>query len=150
MKPRVFAWTAAAAVLFFTIAAADLGLRSRSALNEARRQELWRDTPSLKKEYYDGLLDKQLLLLKDEAASAGLKPEGMESRASLLRAERDLYMSESSAKLACTWYKTAAEEFSSPLNPWAARARERLPAAREAWRAELAANGLKPAPEMME
>ena len=147
--PRVLKWTALAAVLFFTAAAADLGLRSRSALTEARRQELWRDNPFLKKEYYDGQLEKKLNLLKAETAADKLKPEEAEEKASLLRTERDFYQSESSAKLAFIWYRTAAEEFPSPLNPWAARAAARLPAAREAWRAELAAKGMNADPRLI-
>ena len=146
---RILKWTALLAVLFFTAAAADLGLRSRSALLEARRQELWRDTPSLKKEYYDRQLEKKLAGLKEGTAAAP-RPEETEEKASLLKAERDLYLSESSAKLAYLWYKTAAEEFPSPLNPWAARAARRLPAAKEAWRAELAAKGLKVEDRMLE
>ncbi|PIU19598.1 MAG: hypothetical protein COT18_06660 [Elusimicrobia bacterium CG08_land_8_20_14_0_20_59_10] len=142
MKPgklRLAAWTALTAVLFFSAAAADLGLRSRSALLEARKQELWRDTPRLKELHYNGLFEKKLLLLKENAGR--LTPEEMERRESLLKAERDLYISGSSAKLAYTWYKTAAGEFASPLNPWAAEAGKNLEAARDAWRSELAAAG---------
>lgn len=140
-KPRLAVWTALTAVLFFSAAAADLGLRSRSALLEARRQELWRDNPTLKELYYDGLFEKKLRQLKESAVAGRLTPEETQRQESLLKAEKDLYISGSSAKLAYTWYKTAAGEFTSPLNPWAAEAGKSLEAAREAWRAELAAAG---------
>ncbi|HBA60716.1 MAG TPA: hypothetical protein DCZ92_07835 [Elusimicrobia bacterium] len=139
MRPatlRLAAWTALTAVLFF-LAAADLGLRSRSALLEARQQELWRDNPSLKKRYYDAGLEDKLLALKKRAGSGELAREEAARQEALLRAERDLYVSESSARLAYTWYKTAAEDFPSPLNPWAAEAAKSLPSARKAWQAEL-------------
>jgi len=130
-------------MLFFVAAAADLGLRSRAALLEARRHDLWSANPGLKAEYYGSLYKKKLARLDKELAAGRLKKGSAGQQADLLKSERDFFLAESSAKLALLWYKTAAERFASPLNPWAARARERLPAAREAWRAELAAKGLR-------
>lgn len=144
------ALAACAAILFFAGAAADLGLRSRAALQEARRHELWSATPQLKAEYYGGLLEKGLARLDKELSAGRIGKEKAEQQAALLKAERDFLLAESPAKLAVLWYKTAAEKFASPLNPWAAQARARLPAAREAWRAELAAKNLKAEDWMLE
>ena len=137
------ALAACAAILFFAAAAADLGLRSRAALHEARRQDLWRASPRLKTEYYNGLLEKELARLDKGLAAGRTGKEKAGQQAALLKAERDFRLAESPAKLAWLWYKTAAGKFDSPLNPWAAQARARLPAAREAWRAELAKQNLK-------
>ncbi|HNW44584.1 MAG TPA: hypothetical protein PKI19_08770 [Elusimicrobiales bacterium] len=134
---------ACAVILFFTAAAADLGLRSRSALRTAQRCELWVKTPALKAEYYESLYKAKLARLDAGLASGRLNKEQAAQQADLLRTERDFQLEESSAKLAWLWYKTAAGKFKSPLNPWAAQARARLPAALAAWRAELAAKKIK-------
>jgi len=141
--PRSLTWAALAALVFFLLAAGDLALRSREALAEARRQEAWRDNPALKTAYFEADLRKKELALAREAEKGGVTTEGAARSAALLAAEKDFHIAESSAKLAYAWYKTAASEFSSPLNPWAARAKAGLPAALAAWRAELAAKNIK-------
>jgi hypothetical protein len=140
---RPLIWAALAAPVFFLLAAGDLALRSREALLEAHKHEMWRDKPALKTEYFEADFRKKLRALENEDAKNGTSPENTARAAALLAAEKEFRLSESSAKQACVWYKTAASEFSSPLNPWAARAKARLPAALAAWRAELAAGNIK-------
>lgn len=148
--PRLLVWAALAAPAFLLLAAGDLALRSRCALDEARRQESWRDAPALKARYFEALCRKRLEALAADAAAGKISKESAARAASLLAAERDFRVSESSAKMAYVWYKTAAGEFSSPLNPWAGQARAKLPAAQAAWRAELDAQGIKAEPWMTE
>jgi hypothetical protein len=122
-------------LVFLALAAGDLALRSRSALLEARRHELLRDDPAAK------------------AAWAEAEFPGKNSgtrEAALRETEKNFLLTESSAKLAYLWYKTAAEEFRLPFNPWAAEARRRLPGALEAWKAELKAAGVKAEPWMLQ
>lgn len=148
--PRILVWAAIAAPAFLLLAAGDLALRSRSALAEAGRQDAWRDAPALKAGYFEDSCRKRLDALEAAAAAGRITGESAAREAVLLKAERDFRVSESSAKMAYVWYKTAAEEFPSPLNPWAKRAREKLPGALAAWRAELAAQGIKAEPWMTE
>lgn len=148
--PRILAWAAIAAPAFFLLAAGDLALRSRSALAEARRQESWRDAPALKAGYFEDSYRRQLAALDTETASGKLTAEAAVRARTLLTSQKDFRFSESSAKMAYVWYKTAAGEFSSPLNPWTKQAREKLPGALAAWRAELAAQGIKAEPWMTE
>ena len=148
--PRILVWAALAAPAFLLLAAGDLALRSRSALQEALRQESWRDAPALKARYFEDLCSRKLGALQADVAAGRTSRESSARAAALLTAERDFRVSESSAKMAYVWYKTAAGEFSSPLNPWAKRARERLPGALAAWRGELAARGIKAEPWMTE
>ncbi|OGS13571.1 MAG: hypothetical protein A2234_01630 [Elusimicrobia bacterium RIFOXYA2_FULL_58_8] len=145
-----FLLAACAAILFFAAAAVDLGLRSRAALRQAQLHALWSATPGLKTAHYDGLLKEQLALLEKETAAGRLDRARAERQAAVLKAESDFHLAESSAKLSWIWYRTAAEKFSSPFNPWAAQARARLPAATEAWRAELAAKKIKAGDWMLE
>ncbi|MHB0995468.1 MAG: hypothetical protein ACYC2I_03760 [Elusimicrobiales bacterium] len=130
---RATALAALAAGAFLFLAAADLALRSRSALAEARKYEA---------------MAAETLPPADEpddagagTAEAGRGRDLREARASFLRAQ-------SSRKLAYIWYKTAAEDFNFRGNPWAAEARAKLPGALAAWRAELAASGVKAEPWM--
>lgn len=148
--PRSLTWAALAVPAFFLIAAGDLALRSREALLEARRQEAWRDNPALKTEYFEADFRKKTLVLARKTEKGAITAESAARSAALLAAEKEFMIAESSAKLAYAWYKTAASEFSSPLNPWAARAKARLPGALAAWRAELAARNIRFEPWMTE
>jgi hypothetical protein len=125
---RAAALAALAAGAFLSLAAADLALRARSALKEAERYGSLAAAPA--------------------PAAPSPSPAGRER--DLLEARRDYLASQSPAKMSYIWYKSAAEDFAFPGNPWAARARARLPGALAAWRADLAARGVKAEPWMTE
>jgi hypothetical protein len=140
---RYTALAAAAAGAFFLLAAADLGLRGRGAFERARQHAAWRDNAPAKAEHYARLYAQRAAEIKTQAEGGKLSAEQAERALTLAEAERDLSVSESSAKLAVLWYRSAAEDFGSPFNRWAAPARRELPAALAAWRAELKAQGVK-------
>lgn len=148
--PRPAAWIAIAVPAFFLLAAADLGLRARGALAEAERHARWNADPAGKAAHFDGLLAARREEIKRDAAAGKLAPEQAAREEALAAAERDFRVSESSAKQAVLWYRTAAREFRSPLNPWAAKAEKALPAALAAWRAELKSKGVKAEDWMLE
>lgn len=148
--PRILVRAAIAAPAFLLLAAGDLALRSRSALQEARRQEAWAAAPALKAGYFEAECRKKLDALKADAAAGKISKESAARAAALLTTEKDFRINESSAKMAYVWYKTAAGEFSSPLNPWEKQARRRMPGALAAWRSELAAQGIKAEPWMLQ
>lgn len=131
---RITALAALAAGAFLLLAAGDLALRSRSALLRAEQEEYWRANPAAKAAHFEDEFAKK---------SAGAAQEAAARAADLRAAEKEFRLSESSAKMAYLWYKTAAEDFNFPGNPWAAKARAALPGALAAWRAELAAKGIK-------
>ena len=135
---------AIAAALFFGAAALDLGLRSKDALQRARRYEAWAAAPAQKRAFCDALLNGKTAAARADLAAGRISAEEAARRVALAETEAEFIAGESSAKLAWIWYRTAAEKFPSPLNPWAAEARARLPAAKAAWLAELAAAGLEP------
>lgn len=145
-----FILAACALIAFFAIAAADLALRSRAALRAADLHALWQANPLLKTRHYTSLYEKDLSTLTRSLSSGSITKETAERQAALIKSERDFHLAESSAKLSWLWYKTAAEKFNSPLNPWAALARKQLPAAKASWRAELSAQGLKTEDWMIE
>lgn len=144
------AWIAIAVPAFFFLAAADLGLRSRGALAEAERHARWRDNPSEKAAWFGAAYDSAVAGIKKDEAAGRLAPEQAARAEALAAAERDFRMAESSAKQAVIWYRTAAREFRSPLNPWSSTAERALPAATEAWRAELKASGARAEDWMLE
>lgn len=147
---RPAAWIAIAVPAFLLLAAADLGLRSRGALERAERHALWRDHPEAKAAHFKELFDRKAADIEAGAAAGRLSAEAAARELTLAAAERDFLISESSAKQAYTWYRTAARDFSSPLNPWAGRAERELPAALAAWRAELEHGGARLEPWMLE
>jgi len=136
---RPAAWIALAVPAFFLLAAGDLALRSRGALLRAEREEAWRDNPAAKASYFEARFARETAGEKAGKAAPGTAPR----ETVLNETEKEFLISESSAKMAYIWYKTAAEDFYFPMNPWAAKARARLPAALAAWRAELAGKGVK-------
>jgi hypothetical protein len=147
---RPAAWIAIAVPAFLLLAAADLGLRSRGALARAEQHARWRDYPAEKAAHFDNLFDGKAADIDAGAAAGRLTAEAAARELTLAAAERDFLISESSAKQAYTWYRTAARDFSSPLNPWAGRAERELPAALAAWRAELERGGARLEPWMLE
>ena len=146
---RRTALAALAAGAFLLLAAGDLALRSRSALLKAEQEEYWRANPAAKAAHFEAEYSGRAAQ-KEKAAGAQANPETAARAADLRAAEKDFRLSESSAKMAYIWYRTAAEDFNFPGNPWAARARARLPGALNAWRAELAAKGIKAEPWMLQ
>jgi len=145
---RSAALAAVAAGAFLLLAAGDLALRSRSALLEAEKQEQWAGTPALKTAALEAEFGAKLAAL--ERGAGGISAEELERSKDLLAAQKHFNLAESPQKLAYLWYKTAAEDFNFPANPWAAAARRKLPGALAAWRAELAARGVKAEPWMTE
>ena len=146
---KVRAWAAIAVPAFFLLAAGDLALRSRGALLRAEREEAWRDNPAAKAAYFEEQYARETAPGK-AAAAAPPSPENAARELNLRKAGKEFRVSESSAKMAYIWYKTAAGDFYFPINPWAARARAKLPAALAAWRTELAAKGVKAEEWMVE
>jgi len=140
---RPAARIATAVLGFFLLAAGDLALRSRGALLRGDEHALWRDNPGRKAAHYEALFKQRASAIEADSAAGALTKEQAGRASALAAAERDFFISESSAKLAYTWYRTAASDFSSPFNPWAAKAKEKLPDALAAWRVELAAKGVK-------
>lgn len=140
---RPAAWIALAVPAFFLLAAGDLALRSRGALERARRQAVWRDNPAAKAGHFAALYSARSAAIRAEAAAGKLSQEQAARAESLAAAEKDFSLAESSAKQAVIWYRSAAGDFSAPFNPWAKEAARELPAALAAWRAELAAKGVK-------
>ena len=54
------------------------------------------------------------------------------------------------AKLAYAWYESAATLFTPPESKWSRMAREKMPAAKERWKAELRAKGIPFTDEMLQ
>lgn len=153
MASPALRWTtraALAALVFFLLAAADLALRSRGALARAEQEMAWAADPAAKAAWYGAVYAGKAEKVKKDLAAGRLTPAAAARADALLQAERDFRISESSAKMAFIWYRSAAEEFRSPLNPWSARAAAAMPRALAAWKAELAAAGVKAAAWQMQ
>ena len=140
---RYTAWTASAVLAFFLLAAGDLALRARSALKRGDRFYAWVSAPEEKKAYFNGLYDRRAEGLRGEAEAGRLTPAEAARLTDLAAAERDFRLKESSAKQAYFWYRTAAEDFRSPFNLWAAEASLKAAEALSAWKEELRRDGVR-------
>jgi len=70
----------------------------------------------------------------------------------VLRA-RDAYLkgeAASSGQMAYVWYETAATLYTPPASKWSLLAREKMPAAKARWKAELKARGIPVDDAMLE
>ncbi|MDA8131467.1 MAG: hypothetical protein M0011_08200 [Elusimicrobia bacterium] len=139
---RYTAWTALAVLAFFLLAAADLALRSRSAMKRGDKFYYWLTRPDDKKAYFDGLYKSRAEKITRDAEAGRLSAAETARQTELAAAERDFRLQESSAKQAYIWYRTAAEDFRSPLNPWAAEASAKADSALAAWKEELKRRGV--------
>ncbi|MBI4347798.1 MAG: hypothetical protein HY553_13160 [Elusimicrobia bacterium] len=134
---------AAVAAILAAAVYADIAARAYSACLEGERYLEWHRRPDLQREHWDAWLKGRREAFEAERRRGALTEEELAWRLRLARAERDERVSESALKYAVRWFETASDLFSTPPSPWSRRARERLGPAREAWRAELAAKGIR-------
>ena len=140
---RYTAWTALAVLAFFLLAAADLAMRSRSALKRGDLFHSWLAHPGDKRAYFERAYRERAAEIRRDAEAGRLSEADASRLTALAAADRDLRLGESSAKQAYFWYRTAAEDFRSPLNPWAAEASAKADSALAAWKEELRAAGVR-------
>ena len=121
----------------YGIAYVDLVLRARSAYYEGEKYLQWDRNPTLKKNYFDGVLaEKERKLRKQFDAGRLTQPE-LDQKLELARFERDERVSESSLKYAYTWFQTAVELFTPPESRWVVLCRAKMAETRELWKKEL-------------
>lgn len=134
---------AAVAAILAAAVYADIAARAYWACREGERYLEWHRRPELQREHWDGWLKGREAAFEARRRRGEMNEEELAWRLRLARAERDERSSESPLKYAVRWFETAVDLFSTPPSPWSRRARERLGPAREAWRLESAAQGLR-------
>ena len=143
MKLKHLIFSLCAAAFFLSAAYLDLVLRAKSAYLEGEKHMAWVKTPSLKKDFFDGVFSTRLRALEAERAAGRLSGPDFEDKKNLLLAEHSFKAGESSAKYAYLWYKTAGTDFSPPVTRWTRLARQKAPEALALWKAELKAGKIE-------
>ena len=138
-------WVRAASLTLFCVAAVyamiyvDVTMRARSAYLEGEKYWQWSENPALKKAALDGEFQKRKLGLDAGLAKGKLTQDEYNKQLDIAGVNRDERMSESSIKYAYIWYQTVVELFSPPESKWVKLSREKMPKAKEMWKAELRA-----------
>jgi len=138
-------WVKIASLAVFCIAAVyamiyvDVTLRARSAYLEGEKYWQWNENPALKKAALDDEFQRQKSALDAKLAKGKLTQDEYNKQLDIAGVNRDERMSESSIKYAYIWYQTVVELFSPPESKWVKLSREKMPKAKEMWKAELRA-----------
>lgn len=127
------------AALMYGMVYADLVLRARHAYMEGEKYMRWNEHPEEKAAFFDAQLKDRTAELDAELAAGKLGKDEHDLKVELAQFERDEGVRESSLKYAYVWYQTAVELFSPPESRWVVLSREKMKAAKEAWKAELRA-----------
>ena len=141
-----------AVVIMYTLIYFDVVSRAKEAYQEGEKYSQWHENPQLKKQMLENqfLQEKQKLGRRLRPALADklfgvrqINQEEYDRLIAALRFDTDRQMGESSLKYAYVWYQTVVELFTPPESKWVKLARQKMPVAKEKWKAELRSKGIK-------
>jgi hypothetical protein len=117
----------------------DVVMRAHEAYEQGEKYWRWAEHPEARKAALDDKLAADKRRLDEDFAKGKVSKEEYARNTELLQFDHDQALQESSLKYAYLWYQTAAELFSPPQSKWVRLAREKMPLAKELWKAELRA-----------
>ena len=138
-------WQQTALLVVGTVAAmygliyADVVSRAKEAYLEGEKYSNWTDHPELHVQAVDADLAARKNDLDARLAKNKLSKDEYDREMELAQFEHDQQLKESTIKYAYVWYQTAVDLFSPPDSKWVKLSREKMPAAKERWKAELRA-----------
>jgi hypothetical protein len=141
-------WQRVAILLVGTLAAmygivyADVVLRAKEAYLQGEKYWNWTDHPDQYVQFLDSNLEAEKKNLKSRLDKGQIAKDEYDRELELLDFDHQQQLKESTIKYAYVWYQTAAELFSPPNSRWVKLAREKIPAAKERWKAELRAKNI--------
>jgi hypothetical protein len=141
-------WQRGALLVIGTIAVmyamvyADVVSRAKEAYLEGEKYWAWTDNPDQRKKYLEEQLAAEKTKLQSKLNEKKLTQDEYTRRLELLEFDHQQQLKESTIKYAYVWYQTAAEQFSPPNSKWVQLAREKMPLAKERWKAELRAKNI--------
>jgi hypothetical protein len=124
---------------FYGMVYVDVVLRARSAWMEGEKYWRWSEHPDERQAYLWQKLDAEESALAKKQVAGQLAPDDYARDKELLEFRYDQMGKESSIKYAYVWYQTAVDLFSPPESKWVRFSREKMPLAKERWKAELKA-----------
>lgn len=126
----------------YAIVYVDVVLRAREAWQEGEKYWRWADFPAERLAYLQAEQRKEAQALDARRAAGKISEDDYARDKELLTFRYEQMAQESSVKYAYVWYQTAVELFSPPESKWVRLSREKMPLAKERWKAELRAKGI--------
>lgn len=121
----------------------DVVSRARYAYLEGEKYSRWNDTPGEKASFLETKFNGDKTKLDKILTRGKITPEEYQTKLEAMRFDKEQALEESSLKYAYQWYKDTYELFSPPESKWVKLAREKAPLAKEKWKVELTAKGVK-------
>lgn len=126
----------------YGIVYADVVMRARESWLEGEKYWRWSEHPEERTAFLQQELGREQAALEKKRSVGAVAPEDYERDKRLLAFRYDMMAKESTIKYAYIWYQTAAQLFSPPESKWVRLSREKMPLAKERWKAELRAKNI--------
>jgi hypothetical protein len=139
---QVSAVVAGTIVVMYAMVYIDVVSRAREAYTEGEKYLNWTDHPEQRRQFLDEQLSTEKRDLQERLTQGRLTKDEFEREMQLAQFDHDQQAKESTIKYAYIWYQTAVDLFSPPNSKWVRLAREKMPVAKDRWKAELRAKGI--------
>jgi hypothetical protein len=136
---KIILLVVAVAAAFYGMVYVDVVLRARDAWLQGEQYWRWADHPEERQAYLRQKLALEEAELTKKQTSGQLTADDYARDKELLEFRYTQMGKESSIKYAYVWYQTAVDLFSPPDSKWVRMSREKMPLAKERWKAELKA-----------
>ena len=120
----------------------DVVQRAKESYLEGEKYWRWAEHPEERAQILEQKLTSDKAALDRQLTKGKITKEDYDQDVNLLIFNHEQALRESSLKYAYTWYETAVEQFSPPESKWVKLAREKMPLAKERWKAELRAKNI--------
>ncbi|MFH1378956.1 MAG: hypothetical protein ABII23_01640 [bacterium] len=120
----------------------DVVSRAREAYIEGEKYWAWHYNPNDKKLYLEEKLKDELAEIEQKFSKKKIDKNQYEQEVQIAQFNFQESLKESSIKYAYVWYQTAVELFTPPESKWVKLCREKMPVAKEMWKAELRAKNI--------
>ena len=117
----------------------DVVSRAKEAYLEGEKYWNWTEHPDQRAQYLQTKLAADEANLETKLNKKELSQDDYQRQRELLEFANQQQLKESTIKYSYIWYQTAAEQFSPPNSKWVQLARQKMPLAKERWKAELRA-----------
>jgi hypothetical protein len=132
-------WILGTIAIMYGMIYADVVSRAKEAYQEGEKYSYWADHPDVRVKVLDDKMAADKAALDADFSKGKMPKDDYDRNVELLQFDHDQALKESSIKYAYVWYQTAVELFSPPNSKWVQRSREKMPVAKERWKAELRA-----------
>ena len=136
---KITLMTAGTVALLYGLVYVDVVMRAKEAYLEGEKYWNWTDHPDQRAQFLQSELTVGKTTLQNKLSQGKLSKDEFERETELLQFDNEQQMKESTIKYAYVWYQTAVDLFSPPNSKWVQLARQKMPLAKERWKAELRA-----------